>query len=118
MILNGKLEKVGGLLQEVKENQIAVAASKAERMQALKQKTSQRSSSGSRISTSQIGAQAVGSVGSAAIGAGFNTIVVGKDRRSGQSTHFSSLTPPPPSPPVRMILIRLLNNTKISKMEK
>ena len=85
-------------MQEVRENQIAVAASKAERMQALKQKTSQRSSSGSRIS-SQIGAHAVGSVGSAAIGAGFNTVVVGKQRRSGQS-QFSSLTPPPPSPPV------------------
>lgn len=97
LIASGKLEKVGGLLQEVKENAIAVAANKAERIQALKQK-SQRSSSGSRIS-STIGAHAVGSVGSAAIGAGFNTIVV-RQRKSGQSTGpFSSLTPPPPSPP-------------------
>ena len=106
LIASGKLEKVGGLLQEVKDNQIAVAASKAERLQALKQKTSQRSSSGSRIS-SQIGAHAVGSVGSAAIGAGFNTIVVSKQdrqRRSGQSTQFSSLTPPPPSPIVSFFL--------------
>lgn len=95
MIASGKLEKVGGLLQEVKDHEIAVAVNKAERMQALKQKTSQqRSSSGSRVST--IGAHAVGSVGSAAIGAGFNTIVVsGKQRKSGQY----SLTPEPPSPP-------------------
>jgi len=97
LIASGKLEKVGGLLQEVKDNAIAVAASKAERIQALKQK-SQRSSSGSRIS-STIGAHAVGSVGSAAIGGGFNTVVVRQQRKSGQSSGHFSLTPPPPSPP-------------------
>lgn len=97
LIASGKLEKVGGLLQEVKDNAIAIAASKAERLQALKQKTSQRSSSGSRIS-STIGAHAVGSVGSAAIGGGFKTIVV-RERKSGKSSGPFSLTPPPPSPP-------------------